>query len=356
MHQSLKGRQPHAGRRLITTAAEMTMADLNLTLACWTYDRTRALMDGSVKPDGIALQIESAHQVGQIMERMVRDRAYDAAELGLTYYLRTLELSGAPFIAIPVFPNRIFRHSAIFVNPASGITRPQDLAGRKVGELQRYGHDAGIWSKGVLRDEYGVTAQSMTHFVGGMERPNERSDWAPFDPPPDVRIHPLAPGQGLDAMLETGEIDALFTAWLPPSFVKNSPNVARLFPDYEAVERDWFRRTHIFPIMHTVVIRRDLYEQNRWIARSLMQAFDAAKARAIEQYRIAETFFGAPFMVPWLPAVLEKNRALMGNDPWAYGVQANRKTLETYLRYHAEQGLSKRHWNIDELFAPECLD
>lgn len=331
------------------------MADLQLTLACWTYDRTRALMDGSVKPEGIALQFESAHQVGQIMERMVRDRAYDAAELGFTYYLRTLELSGAPFIAIPVFPNRIFRHSAIFVNTTCGITRPQDLAGRRVGELHRYGHDAGIWSKGVLGDEYGVDAQSMTHFVGGMDRPNERSDWAPFAAPPEVKIHPLQAGQGLDAMLLSGEIDALFSAWVPPSFAKGSSRIARLFPDYEAVERDWFRRTRNFPIMHTVVIRRDLYEQNRWIARSLMQAFEAAKARAIEQYRMAESFFGAPFMVPWLPSLLETNRALMGADPWAYGVAANRNTLETYLRYHAEQGLSKRRWAIEELFAPECL-
>jgi hypothetical protein len=337
-------------------AAEVTMADLKLTLACWTYDRSRALMDGSVKPDGIALQFESARQVGQIMERMVRDRAYDAAEIGLTYYLRTLELSGAPFIAIPVFPNRIFRHSAIFVNRTRGITRPQDLAGRKVGELHRYGHDAGIWSKGVLRDEYGVAPQSMIHVVGDMEETNDRSDWAPFEPPPDVRIERLKSGQGLDAMLEAGEIDALFSAWVPPSFAKGSAEVARLFPDYEAVERDWFRRTRVFPIMHMVVIRRDLYEQNRWIARSLMQAFDAAKARAREQYQFAETFFGAPFMVPWLPSLIETNRALMGDDPWRYGIEANRTTLETYLRYHAEQGLSKRHWRIDELFAPECLE
>src|SRR5579871_5339349 len=331
------------------------MADLKLKLACWTYDRTRALMDGSVKPEGIALEFESPRQVGQIMERMVRDRAYDVAEIGLTYYLRTLELAGAPFIAIPVFPNRIFRHAAIFVNRTSGIARPQDLAGRKVGELHRYGHDAGIWAKGILSDEYGVAARSMMHFVGGLDRP-QGPDWAPLAPPPGVEIRELGPGQTLDAMLVAGEIDALFTAWLPPSFVKGSPNVARLFPDYETVERDWFRRTRIFPMMHTVVIRRDVYEQNRWIARALMEAFDKAKARAIEEYRIAESFFGAPFMVPWLPAVLEENRALMGDDAWAYGINdANRRTLETYLRYHAEQGLSTRQWRIDELFAPECL-
>lgn len=338
------------------------MADLNLKLALWNYDRTRALMDGSVKPEGIALQFESAHQVGLIMERMVRDRGYDVAELGFTYYLRTLELSGAPFIAIPVFPNRIFRHAAIFVNTNRGIARPQDLAGRKVGELHRYGHDAGIWSKGVLSDEYGVAAKSMVHYVGGMDAANHglakdgAEDWAPFAPPPDVAIHTLKPGQGLDAMLEAGEIDALFSAWVPPSVAKGSKNVARLFPDYETVERGWFARTRVFPMMHTVVMRRDLYEQNRWMAKSLMQAFDAAKKKALEHYRFTETFMGAPFMTPWLPSLLEKNRALMGPDPWAYGVAPNRKSLETYLRYHFEQGLSKRHWKPEELFAPECLD
>jgi 4,5-dihydroxyphthalate decarboxylase len=331
------------------------MADLKLKLACWTYDRTRALTNGSVKADGIALEFESPRQVGQIMERMVRDRAYDVAEIGLTYYLRTLELSGAPFIAIPVFPNRIFRHSAIFVNRASGIARPQDLAGRKVGELHRYGHDAGIWAKGVLHDEYGVTARSMIHFVGGLDRPQGR-DWAPLAPPPDVEIRELGPDQTLDAMLVAGEIDALFTAWLPPSFIGGARHITRLFPDYAAVERDWYRRTGIFPMMHVVVIRREVYEQNRWIARALMAAFDQAKARAIDEYRVAESFLGAPFMVPWLPALLEENRALMGENAWAYGLNAaNRKTLETYLRYHAEQGLSRRRWQIDELFAPECL-
>ncbi|MGH7090032.1 MAG: hypothetical protein ACREFQ_14135, partial [Stellaceae bacterium] len=295
------------------------MADLPVRLACWSYDRTRALMDGSARPEGVALSFESAHQVGQIMERMLRERAYDAAELGFTYYLRTLELAGAPFIAIPVFPNRIFRHSAIFVNRCSGIARPQDLAGRKVGELHRYGHDAGIWAKGVLQDEYGVAARNMTYFVGGMDGPNAGADWAPFDPPADLRVHELSRGQGLDAMLAAGEIDALFSAWLPPSFAQGNTAIARLFPDYEAVERDWFGRTGIFPIMHVVVIRRELYERNRWLARALMQAFIAAKARAEAQYRMAETFFGAPFMVPWLPALIEQNRALMGDDPWAYG-------------------------------------
>jgi hypothetical protein len=330
------------------------MANLKLTLACWDYDRTRALFDGRVRPDGIDLDLWSTYNVGEIMERMVRHRQFDVSEFGITYFLRSLELMDAPFVAIPVFPNRFFRHSAIFVNAAKGIRSPADLAGRRVGELQRYGHDAGIWAKGALSDDFGVKASSMEHVVGGMER-TAGPDWAPLDPPADVVIHQLAPEQGLDAMLERGEIDALFTAHIPPSARKNPQRVGRLFPDFENVERDYFRRTGIFPIMHTVVIRRELYEQNRWIARALMQAFEEAKALAMKAYDAADIFFNAPTMIPWFVSLRERNRELMGDSFWPYGVAANRKTLEACLRHHREQGILKRSYDIEELFAPETL-
>jgi len=331
------------------------MANLKLTLACWDYDRTRALFDGRVRPEGIELDLWTTHNVGEIMERMVRHRQFDVSELGITYFLRSLELMDAPFVAIPVFPNRFFRHSAIFVNAANGIQSPTDLAGRRVGELQRYGHDAGVWAKGALSDDFGVKASSMEHFVGGLERTGPGPDWAPLAPPADVAIRQLAPEQGLDAMLESGEIDALFTAHIPPSARRNLARVRRLFPDFENVERDYFRRTGIFPIMHTIVIRRDLYEQNRWIARSLMQAFADAKTLAMKAYNAADMFFNAPTMIPWFVSLRERNRALMGEDFWPYGIAANRATLEACLRYHREQGILKRPYSLEELFAAETL-
>src|SRR5215470_15201347 len=211
------------------------MANLKLTLACWDYDRTRALFDGRVRAEGIDLDLWTTHNVGDIMERMVRQRQFDVSELGITYFLRSLELMDAPFIAIPVFPNRFFRHSAIFVNAAKGIQSPVDLAGRRVGELQRYGHDAGVWAKGALSDDFGVKASSMEHVVGGLERTGPGPDWAPLAPPADVAIHQLAPEQGLDAMLESGEIDALFTAHIPPSARRNPARVRRLFPSYRHI-------------------------------------------------------------------------------------------------------------------------
>jgi 4,5-dihydroxyphthalate decarboxylase len=331
------------------------MANLKLTLACWDYDRTRALFDGRVRPAGIDLELWSTGNVGEIMERMVQRRQFDVSELGITYYLRSIELMNAPFIAIPVFPNRFFRHSCIFVNAAKGIQSPCDLAGRRVGELQRYGHDAGIWAKGALSDDFGVKASSMEHFVGGIERTGSEPDWAPLDPPPDVLIHRISAGEGLDHMLESGEIDALFTAHVPPSARRNPARVRRLFPNFEDVERDYFRRTGIFPIMHTVVIRRDLYEQNSWIARVLMQAFEDAKALAMKAYSAADIFFNAPTMIPWFASLREKNRALMGEDFWPYGLEANRTALEACLRHHREQGLLRRSYDINELFASETL-
>ncbi len=331
------------------------MPNLNLTLACWDYDRTRALFDGRVQPQGIELELWSTYNVGEIMERMVKHRQFDVSELGITYYLRSIELLGAPFIAIPVFPNRFFRHSSIFVNATKGIRTPSDLAGRRVGELQRYGHDAGLWAKGALSDAYGVKASSMIHYVGGMDRTGTQPDWAPLEVPRDVVIHRLSAEQGLDQMLESGAIDALFTAHVPPSASKNPERVRRLFPDFEEVERDYFRRTGIFPIMHTVVIRRDVYERHRWVALAMMQAFEEAKVLAMKAYNAADIFFNAPTMVPWFVSLRDKNRALMGENFWPYGIEANRMALEACLRYHREQGILKRSYNIEELFAPEAI-
>jgi 4,5-dihydroxyphthalate decarboxylase len=332
------------------------MADLKLNMACWNYDRTRALIDGSVKVEGVELNYQNLF-VAEIFQRMCKDKEFDASELGLTFYLGSLELDEPPFIAIPVFPLRFFRHAAVFVNTKSGIASPKDLAGRRVGELFFYGHDAGVWAKGILSEEYGVPATSMHHTVGGVDRFVPKWDWLPFNPnpPTHVKVEQLPPGQTLDQKLESGEIDALFTAIMPPSFLKGSKNVRRLFENYEAVERDYYARTKIFPIMHTFVIRRDVYNKNPWVAQALYKAFKAAKQAAYHGYAMGDSFMHGYFMMPWFTAHREENRKLLGDDPYPYGVEANRKTLETFLRYHHEQGVTRRRFQVDEIFAPECL-
>jgi 4,5-dihydroxyphthalate decarboxylase len=196
----------------------------------------------------------------------------------------------------------------------------------------------------------------MTHYVGGIERTPSGPDWAPLAPPPGVTIVQLAAEQGLDRMLESGDIDALFTAHVPPSARRFPDRVRRLFADVEDVERDYFRRTRIFPIMHTVVIRREVYERDRWIARALLNAFERAKTLAMTAYDAADIFFNAPSMVPWFASLREKNRALMGEDFWPYGVAENKNAIETCLRYHREQGILKRSYRIEDLFAPETLN
>ena len=227
------------------------MTDLKLDIAFWDYDRTRALADGNVKIDGADVTFHSARIVTEIFERMIRRREFDVSELGMTYYLRTLDFDDPPFIALPVFPNRCFRHSAIYVNKASGIKRPEDIAGKTVGEFAVYGHDAGVWPKGILSDEYGVTPDQCRWVIGGLDWPLQPIDFVPHPHPADVEVTFAPEGKELGEMLEAGEIDALISADVPKCVLNGSQQVVRLFIDYESAERDYFKRTRIFPIMHT---------------------------------------------------------------------------------------------------------
>jgi 4,5-dihydroxyphthalate decarboxylase len=331
------------------------MPDLELSLACLDYLHVRALMQGRVAPEGIRLSCidldpEETHP------RMLRDRAFDIAEMGLTFYLGTLNRSDPPFIAIPVFTSRGFRHNTIYVHAASGIESPADLIGRRVGEHNCYGHDAGLWSKGILADEHGVAHDSYRYVVGSVLRRRDRApDYIPLQPPPSVHVEPAPPDRTLDQMLEAGEIDALFSAVVPPSFARGSARVRRLFPDAEERERDYCRRTGFHPIMHTVVIKREIYDRDPWVAAALMRAFSAAKEAAEHYYETMQSKLHRVLMLAWATELYAANKRLMGDTGWAYGVAANRAVLETALRYHHEQGLSPRLRTAEELFAPEAL-
>ena len=331
------------------------MTDLELKVGCWEYDRTRPLFDGTARIDGVDASFESAPIVSVIFERMVRQHAFDVAELGLTFYLRTLDSDNSPFIAIPVFPNRHFRHSAIFINTSSGIEKPQDLAGKTIGEFATYGHDAGIWPKGILADDYGVTPDQSRWIVGGADRPMAPFDFVPFLHPADVDVTPAPEGKALGPMLESGEIDALMSAVMPQCVLNGSPQVAPLFPDYEAVEREYYARTRIYPIMHTVVIRKDLLAQHPGLARAIYRGFCDAKDIAMEHYRRGRMEQHMDLMVPWFTPLYDKNRRLLPDDWWPYGVGANRTTIDTFLRYSFEQGLSKRRLTCEDIFVPELL-
>lgn len=239
------------------------------------------------------------------------------------------------FVAIPVFLNRVFRHSCVFINTHSGIRGPRDLVGCTIGEFGIYGQDSGVWAKGILPDEYGFALERSRWVIGGLDAPAKPFTFTTHTHPEGLDITTVE-DRGLGAMLENGEIDVLFTANVPQVFLDGSPHVARLFPRYQEVERDWFRRTGIESMIY--------------------RAFLKAKDAGLEQYRQARRLFQATTALPWADALVEDDMELMGDDWWPYGFEENRDELETNLRYEYEQGLTSRRWTVDELFAPNLLN
>ncbi|MPZ39054.1 MAG: ABC transporter substrate-binding protein [Rhizobiales bacterium] len=326
------------------------MAPLRLTLACWNYDRTGPLATGTIKPAGIEL-VYLEQPVEETFFRMARHREFDIAEMSLSTYCVTLMKDDPDFIAIPVFPSRMFRHSGIYVSTKSGIDKPQDLAGKRIG-CPEFQLTAFVWIRGVLAEEHGVPSSSPSYWTGGEEEPG-RPEKISITLPDRFRVRRIGPTQILSQMLADGDLDALYATRMPSTLHTRPGDVRRLFEDSRAAEQDYFRRTQIFPIMHTVVIRRDLYRQHPWIAVSLLKAFSEAKAVAMRDlYELA----ALTTMLPWQVVHVEETRRALGEDWWPYGLAPNRHVLEKFLTYHHEQGLSHRLLTPEELFAPETLE
>ena len=322
---------------------------LRLSFGCWNYDRTRALMDGSVVPDGIDLTYLNM-PVEETFFRMLRHREFDVAEMSLSSYVVSCFKEPRPFVAIPVFPSRFFRHSSIYVNATSGIREPADLKGKRIG-CPEYQMTAPVWIRGILSDDFGVKVADVQHFSGGEEEPG-RVEKLKLDLPSHIRYSPIPEDKTISRMLADGELDAFVTARAPSTFYSEPAKVKRLFPDYVEREKDFYRRTKIFPIMHTVVIKREVYDENPWIAQALYKAFEASKKQTLHQ--LSETHVLAN-MLPWLVSHVEEARRELGEDWWPYGVEPNRHVLETFLRHHHDQGLSKRRFKPEEIFARETL-
>ncbi|SEP14912.1 phosphate/phosphite/phosphonate ABC transporter substrate-binding protein [Amycolatopsis saalfeldensis] len=326
-----------------------------LKMASLAYDQFRALEDGTVRVDGAELEIEHPRIISEVYRRMITEHAFDLAELGLTFYLRTLEFDEPPFVALPVFPARAFRHSAVFVNAGSGIERPGDLEGRTIGEFSTYGHDGGVWAKGFLADDFGVDPAKSRWLVGGLDRPAAPIDYLPLVHPPQVDVRRAPAGADLGAMLAAGEIDALISGNVPKAVLDGSPAIRRLFPDYGRVEREYFARTGIFPIAHVMVLKREAVAADPTLAPRLYRALDASRTVALNGHRTGRVTNFVESMFPWLNELADHTAGLLGPDPWAYGVEPNRATIDTFLRYHWEQGLSPRRIQVDELFVDSLM-
>ncbi|MDP2267868.1 MAG: ABC transporter substrate-binding protein, partial [Deltaproteobacteria bacterium] len=286
----------------------------------------------------------------EMFHRALHFEEFDVTELSFSNYLTLTARGNCPYIAIPVFPGRRFRHNGIYINAKSGIRKPEDLKGKIVGSPE-YQVTASVWIRGLLEDEYGVKPADIRWRAGGLYEPG-RTEKVTFTTPGDVELERIGSGKTLSAMLLNGEIDALIGPRAPSCFHEKHPEIVRLFPDFIAIEKEYFRRTGIFPIMHLLAIHKKKAQELRWLPSSLFKAFETAKDLAIERL-LEENEPMATY--PWIDGVVREAQELMGKDFWPYGVEGNRTALEAFLRYHFEQGLSERRLTIDEIFVPSTL-
>jgi 4,5-dihydroxyphthalate decarboxylase len=301
-----------------------------------------------VRPEGIDLTYIPANP-GETFWRQLQHAEYDVSEMSMSAYITLSARSDQRFVAIPVFTSRAFRHGCIFVRSGGKVRVPEDLAGARIG-VPQYHMTAALWIRGILSDDYGVGPESVTWVQGGLDTAGYPERIA-IDIPPRIRVeHEQA--RSLSEMLLAGDIDAIIGAEYPRPFIQEDARVVRLFSEHVRVEREYFTRTRCFPIMHCVVVDREIYQRHRWIARNLLAAFDASKRLAEAQM----AFPGAPVtMLPWQVDDWADARSLMGVEFWPYGIELNRREIESMCRYSFEQGLADSLMSAESLFASETL-
>jgi len=320
------------------------MADLKLTLACWDYDRTRPLADGIVKPDGIDLTVKLLRP-REMFPRMLEQREFDASELSLASYTALIGRNESSFVAIPVAVSKFFRHGCIYVRRDAGIKSPSDLRGKRVGTTQ-YSSTAATYMRGFLRDDYGIDAKDMHWFMGGLTKPTE-SPLIPLDLPDDIKLDYVPEGDTLERMMVEGRLDALMSIYIPKLMEDGWPNIERLFVDFKSVEQDYYQRTKIFPIMHTIALKQEIVDAHPWVAQSLYKAFCEARDIAVKGLWDTDAL---RLSLPWLIDHVEENWRILGKDFWAYGMAANRPALEAIGRYVHEQGFSPRPVSPEDIW------
>ncbi len=320
---------------------------VQITFACGLYDRMLRLYTGELKPAGIDLKFMAIDEPREIFDRMAGKLEFDMAEMSGSEYISRLGANQCPFIALPVFASRVFRHSFIFINRKSGIKTPKDLAGKRIG-VPLYTMSAAVWIRGMLQHEYGVDFSGVQWVQGALKSAGAHGSPSAMPLLKPVAIEINKSGKSISKLLADGDIDAVISSHTVEGFRQN-PDIQRLFPNYRELEKDYYRRTRIFPIMHLVVIRRHVYEAHPFIAQSLYDAFCASKNSALH---LMKELGALRYMLPWLTADVDEIEDIFAGDPWPYGVEANRPTLEAMVTYLFEQNFIPRKIPIEELFAP----
>ena len=321
-----------------------------LTIACGEYDRTRALKDGRVGVDGCEITYLPL-EPEELFFRAFRYHDFDVAELSFNSYLMTTSRGVCPYVAIPAFVSRHFRHSSIFVRTDRGIRGPQDLKGKLVG-LPEYQQTANVWTRGIFKEEYGIDPADIHWRTGGQDEPG-RDERTPLQLGGGVDLQPIGPTQTLNQMLIDGELDAVLSARELSCYVNRTPNVGLMFPNYREVEMDYYRRSKIFPIMHVVGIKKSLVEQYPWLPATLYKAFCQAKALALAAMK---EMAAKRVTMPWPEVAAAEAAALMGEDYWRYGVAECAHEIDTLARYSFEQGLATRKLSAEEIFHPSVFE
>lgn len=326
------------------------MAKLQISLACCDYDRTHAIFDGRAPIEGCEV-IATSMVPEEAFHRAFKYQEFDVTELSLSSTMATTARGECAYIGVPAFVSRLFRHSSIYIRTDRGIHGPEDLKGKIIG-VPEYQMTANVWVRGILEDEYGVKPSDMSWRNGGLEEAG-REERSRLTLPDDVELESIPEDQTLAQWLDEGRIDALFSARAPSGFLRGSPAIDRLFPDYPTVERAYFEKTRIFPIMHLIGIRRSLYEKHPWLAVNVYNAFVKAKRICFEEINQIGHLHTS---LPWQIAAYKDACALMGDDYWAYGIDANAHVLDTVMRYSFEQGLSERRLMPEDVFAPSTFE
>jgi 4,5-dihydroxyphthalate decarboxylase len=328
-------------------------ASVPLTVATWDHDRTMPVHDGRVVVQGVAIESHILPTT-KLFPLAVQEARFDVTELSLSSHILQVARGEAPYVAIPAFVSRAFRHNGFYRRAGSGIASPADFAGRAIG-VPEYQMTAALWMRGIMADDYGV-APTAVHWRTGALDQGVRHERLALKPPPELRITPIEDGQTLQELFLAGEIDGLLAPNPPRGFMEGDPRIERVFPEFEAVERDWHRRTGFFPIMHVIALRRSLAETHPWLARALFDAFVSARDIALD--RLREVWLGSAnrLSLPWLNASMERTRAAMGPDYWPYGFQQARPEIAAMCRHSVDQFLAPHLVEPEELFEPSLLD